>query len=64
MRYLEDGVHGDRQWALPRILRDLKDVNPPSVYVLHLLQMDNKSRGHDTIQREGNSNNTHRSTNV
>lgn len=41
MCYLEDGVHGDSQWAIPRILRDLKDVNAPSVYVLQLLPVNN-----------------------
>lgn len=40
--YLEYGVHGDRQWAIPRALRDLKDVNTPSVYILHLLSVNNK----------------------
>lgn len=44
MCYLEDGVHGDRQWAIPGILRDLKDVNTPSVYILHLLPVDNKHK--------------------
>lgn len=44
MWYLEDGVHGDRQWAIPRILRDFKDVNTPSVYVLQLLPVDNKHK--------------------
>lgn len=42
MCYLEDGVHGDRQGAVPRILGDLEDVDTPSVYVVQLLQVENK----------------------
>lgn len=40
--YLEDGVHGDCQWAIPRILSNLKDVNAPSVNILHLLQVNDQ----------------------
>lgn len=39
MWYLENGVHGDCQWAIPRILRDLKDVNTPSIYILKFLSV-------------------------
>lgn len=35
--YLENGVHGDREWTVARILRDFKDVYSPSVDVLQLL---------------------------
>lgn len=42
--YLEDAVHGDRKRAFPRILRDLEDVDTPSVYVLQFLLSDNKHR--------------------
>lgn len=40
LNYLENGVHGDCQWATPRILRDLKDVNTPSIYILKLLSVN------------------------
>lgn len=49
MCYLEDGVHGDRQRATPRVLRDLKNVNTPSVYLLQLLPVDNKHK-HMSLQ--------------
>lgn len=39
MWYLENGVHGDCEWAIPRILRDLKDVNTPSIYILKFLSV-------------------------
>lgn len=58
MCYLEDCVHGDRQWAISRVLRDLKDVNTPSVYVLQLLPTGTNIYHHNILYRIHLINNT------